>query len=302
MVEAAPTPPAAPVTDFALHPGTPPVSWILTPTKPPAPTASHPAILSLEVFLDDQPTLRGHPESAAGTDLSGTVSLALAGDLDVAETVSVQLYGAATRAALEAQAALVAADDTVPSYASSPPDAPALSALKSAHTPVHKHGSLSSMHSTSSAASSSSKAGARPPGTLDDADMVYCSSHDVWHHGRLAPPLTAGAHEFRFLFKIPGSLPATDAALGVRYVLRCLIAGRDGAAIAAMVEEVRIRRLGLGGAVGDEEEGPLPAYGDEPPEGIPPPEEFGDEPPAGNPPEDMPPGYAESWKGKSKLM
>ncbi|KAJ3096494.1 hypothetical protein HDU97_005853 [Phlyctochytrium planicorne] len=252
--------------------GTPPPQWILSPEKSPAST--HPSILSLEVFLDDQPTvLKGLPESAPGTDLSGTISLALASDLD-GERISISLFGAGTKTAVAVAAA--AAED---GDAASAPRYSSLNRTEKAHPDSEAHRASS----VSSIASSSSKQ--TGPDGSQEVNMLYCSSHEVWHdrRGGLNGP---GAHEFRFLFKIPGHLPATDPVNGVRYVIRCLVL-KEEIVQASLVEEVRIKRV-----YGDEDvEGDLPAY-----DGPPPLEADADA-------SFVPPTYAEEgWKGKEKII
>ncbi|KAJ3219766.1 hypothetical protein HDU67_009578 [Dinochytrium kinnereticum] len=286
---------------------TPTPSWILTPIKPPAPS-DNPSILSLEVFLDDQPTtLRGAPDSAPGTDLSGTVSIALSSDLEHADSIIVQLYGAATSKAIALQQEESEADPNddlyppAPSYQQSPTatihSENSAQSLKADY--LHPSiggikGQLPHRNSTASMAltASSSKANAGTNGADVDAEMVYCSAHEVWHYSTSAQGLQGpGAHDFRFLFKIPGTLPATDPVNGVRYVLRCIVQSKDGSILAALVEEVRIRRLLMGAE--DPENSDLPAYigGGIDDEGTL--VENGDLPP--------PPIYTDVWKGKKRL-
>ncbi|KAJ3325084.1 DEAH-box RNA helicase prp16 [Blyttiomyces sp. JEL0837] len=249
-----------------------PRSRILTPVKPP-PASSNPAILSLEVFVDAQPTLRGPEDEASGTDLSGTISLNLASAL-TADRVCVQLLGARAK----------------------------------------------STNAGSSSSSVNEKSITRASGS---AEMVYCSTHDVWVSStQRTHSIPSGAHDFRFMFKIPGSLPATKSGI-VRYVLRVAVIvneskGHEAEIVAAMAEEVRIRRVGVVGADEDEEGSGLPSYfgnGNDDFDMGPPPEMDGghflragddvivladgsvvgdvvDLPP--------PPAYAETWKGKSK--
>ncbi|KAI8853094.1 hypothetical protein BC829DRAFT_382834 [Chytridium lagenaria] len=274
-------------------------SWVLQPNKPPP------------VFLDDQPTtLKGPPGSAPGTDLSGTISIALSSDLDLADSILIQLYGAASSRAINLQHSLAEADEEdrypAPSYnasASIHSEAsaqslkaeyihPTAASLKAQHNPPAHKNSTSSMMSTASS-SSSTKA---PANGAQDADIVYCSAHEVWHHSSSVDKHRGlqgpGAHDFRFLFKIPGSLPATDPINGVRYVLRCIVQAKDGKILAALVEEVRVRRL----LRGTDENTELPVY-----DGAVTEEDksifVGDD--ADLPP---PPLYTEGWKGKDRML
>ncbi|ORY48928.1 hypothetical protein BCR33DRAFT_714035 [Rhizoclosmatium globosum] len=164
---------------------------ILNPVKPVAPTVSSTAILSLEVLIDEQPVLKGRAEEALGTDLSGTLCLALKESLD-ATRIQVQLFGAA------------------------------MEKLPGA-------------------------------GSQQNPEIVYTSSHTIWNASK-TKSLVPGAHDIRFMFKLPGNLPATEAGR-VQYVLRAVI--EDGEKeVAALVEAVRIRRI-IAGADGEE---PLPTY------------------------------------------
>ncbi|KAJ3093778.1 hypothetical protein HK100_006417, partial [Physocladia obscura] len=164
---------------------------ILNPTKPVPATVSSAAILSLEVLIDEQPVLKGTVDEAHGTDLSGTVSLALQSELD-ASRIQVQFYGAAM--------------EQSPTAHSSSSNLPA--AATAAETP----------------------------------EIVYTNSRAIWNASPTNPVLIPGAHDIRFMFKLPGNLPATESGR-VQYILRVVIEGSNEKEIASLVEAVRVRRV-----------------------------------------------------------
>ncbi|KAJ3231150.1 hypothetical protein HDU81_003964 [Chytriomyces hyalinus] len=213
---------------------------ILNPIKPEAASKLNPAILSLEVLIDEQPVLRGAADEAMGTDLSGTVCLALAAAIDATQ-INVQLAGASTL------------NNSGPNSGSSNANSNAL--------------------------------------------VVFESSRNIWTSNPSTPRLLAGAHDLRFLFKIPGTLPATEAGR-VQYVLSVSVTGPQGIVLASLVEAVRIVRI-IPGAGGDGEG--LPAYGNEG-EGMDgPPVAYDDsvaDSAAPTPGGDLPPSY--DFKGKTR--
>ncbi|KAI9330205.1 hypothetical protein BDR26DRAFT_871726 [Obelidium mucronatum] len=157
---------------------------ILNPVKPKAATAN-PAILALEVMIDDIPVLKGTPEEAQGTDLAGTICLALKEPLK-ASKIEVQLYGAA----------------------------------------------LEKIQASSSAINI--------PVSGEAPIMIYESLHNVFASST-PKTLAPGAHDIRFAFKLPGTLPETQAGR-VQYVLQVVIQEGDKE-VAALMEAVRIRRV-----------------------------------------------------------
>ncbi|KAJ3355461.1 Cilia- and flagella-associated protein 70 [Entophlyctis luteolus] len=218
---------------------------ILNPSKPAPANIAIPSIMSLEVLIDAQPLLKGSPVEAAGTDLSGTVCLALSAPL-LANTVRVEFHGAA----LEAN---------------------------------------------------------RSTG-LEEPEIVYTNGHNIWTASPVSPCLVAGAHDIRFMFKLPGSLPATEAGR-VQYVLRVVITDAGEGELATLVEAVRVRRV-LANADGTDDVLPVypGAYGASPsgpPSGfgssdfLPPPPSYGG-PDGAHEIHDLPPGY--DFKGKGKAM
>ncbi|KAJ3106575.1 hypothetical protein HK100_003712, partial [Physocladia obscura] len=221
---------------------------ILNPTKPAPATVSSAAILSLEVLIDEQPVLKGTVDEAHGTDLSGTVSLALRSELN-ASRIQVQFYGAA---------------------------------MEQSPTP----------HSSSSANLAAQLAAETP-------EIVYTNSRTIWNASPTNPVLVPGAHDIRFMFKLPGNLPATESGR-VQYILRVVIEESEEKEIASLIEAVRIRRV-----VGTEfHQESLPLYSVD---GIP--AEPTGLPPSYGPPEedfngahevhDLPPDYDLKGKGRA---
>ncbi|KAJ3411497.1 hypothetical protein HDV05_002105 [Chytridiales sp. JEL 0842] len=237
---------------------------ILSPHKP-TPTPTLPPLTLLEITLDDLPTLKGPPDEAPGTDLSGTLVLELGAQGGGIGRCVVEFVGAQSLGG--------------------------------------------------NAVGGSNGQGGE--------EWVYSSSHEVHHPNPTDPPLPPGPHFFRFLFKIPGTLPTSNPNK-CTYLLRATVySPTDDQVLGSLTEEVQVRRVvyneddfceggggglpayggglpsfeeGAGGMAGYDEElpPPPPLVGSSGGSGLP---SFGECEDAG-----APPGYSETWKGKERSV